>query len=107
MIDAGTAAEVGLANAIRVHLNGLPPQAQEVIIQAANGVAGLATLLESLVPAERSRRSRLIDRVAGPRNAAVHGGATPEPEALAAALAEVRALLDLYSPRPTPDDTCA
>lgn len=101
LIDAATAAETGLAAAVRRELGGVGPDALETIIQSANGIVGLVTLLESLKPVQKSRRSRVADRLAGPRNRAAHQGATPERTELEAAFNESEALLDLYSPRPS------
>lgn len=101
LIDAATAAETGLAVAVRRELSGVGADALETIIQSANGLVGLVTLLESLRPVQKSRRRRVADRLAGPRNRAVHQGGTPKRAELEAAFHESEALLDLYSPRPS------
>ncbi|MGC0144323.1 hypothetical protein [Pseudactinotalea sp. Z1732] len=100
LIDATTAAETGLAAAVRRLLGDVGDAASETIIQSANGLVGLVKLLESLQPVAKSRIPRIADRLAGPRNRAVHRGAAPERGELEAAIRESEALLDFYSPRP-------
>jgi len=104
ILVAASAAEVCLAEAIRELLLGMDLDGQERIILQANGLIGLIDLLEALESAPgKSRRRRLMDRVAKPRNYAAHAGITPTPETLNMALNEIHELLDHYTPAvPTP-----
>lgn len=107
LIEATTAVEVALARAADRLLQPAPSAAIQRILEGANGVVGLLRLLESL-DAEgdsKSRWKRAADRLARPRNLAVHSGSTPTADERFAAQQEALELLKLYSPLPLPSDT--
>lgn len=101
IIDAATAVEVGLAGAIHRRLASLALEAREEIVLKANGLAGMAQLLKKLDgPKDGIARNRIDQRLAIPRNNAVHGGRPPEQEEVHQAFVVARELLRLYSPLP-------
>jgi hypothetical protein len=104
LTEAATAAEVGLWHALQSRLSNLPEGARSRIAKSANGLTGMVGLIEALdeVPEKQSRWKSVADRLAGPRNDAVHRGETPTADTLDRAIAESRALLDHYSPLPPP-----
>lgn len=64
LIDAATAAETGLAAAVRRDLDGVGDDGLEIIVQSANGLMGLLTLMEALHPVHKSWRGRVADQLA-------------------------------------------
>jgi hypothetical protein len=104
LIDAATAAEVALSRGLRSRLSKLSAEALEGIIVGANGAVGMVKLIEALdgVDASNTRWKRFANRVANPRNLAVHEGRTPDHSTLSNARHEVVQLLREYSPIPAP-----
>lgn len=104
VIDAGTASEVCLSRELHARLNNLPEEARERVIFACNGVVGMTRLLEDIdsVDPSQSLWRRVADRLASPRNAAVHAGTLPD-GTHASALAEATRILNAYAPLPGPD----
>lgn len=105
IIEAATAAEVALARALDTRLGEIGLPARQLIAKQANGIVGLLKLLESVDGAEEaSLRGRVTDKLAGPRNNAVHRGEPIEATVALEAFATARAVLDRYSPlvRPLP-----
>jgi hypothetical protein len=102
IIEAATAAEIALTRALDHRLGNLPAAARDRIAHDANGLAGLVRLVEAIdgVGSDDSKWRRVADRLANPRNRAVHAGETASAEAAKVALAEAKALLDAYSPLP-------
>ncbi len=104
IIEANTAAEVGMAHAIYERLSGLSDGAREKIIMQANGIAGLAELLTVIDGNSGAAPSigRIKGQLAGPRNRVVHRGAAPTNDEVKQAREVARGLLDAYSPLPGP-----
>ncbi|KAA0977148.1 hypothetical protein FQ154_09625 [Paeniglutamicibacter gangotriensis] len=104
IIEAETAAEVGMAHAIDDRFPALSEDAREKIIMKANGAVGLAELLGAIdgsaVPAVSL--GRVKGQLAGPRNLAVHSGAAPSQAEVSQAREVAKSLLDAYSPLPGP-----
>lgn len=105
VLDAGTAVEVALANAIRQELSrhDLSPEAIEEMVVRANGMVGL----HDLATAARRKplpvsRGRLMDQLANPRNAAAHRGAAVDPKVMQRAGAVARELVDHLAPLGSP-----
>lgn len=105
LLSAAAAAEVALAEVVHARLVDASEEARERIIQNARGIVGLVQLVEDLdnVPAANSRRRRIMDRVAGPRNDAAHRGLSPSQDTVRDALKEVSTLLAAYTPAPPPN----
>jgi hypothetical protein len=106
VIDLGTAAEVCLSRQLHDRLSALDEPARERIIRECNGLAGQLGLLQDIdgVAPEDPKRSRVMNRLAEPRNRAVHAATNPTPEERRSAHAEAKAILDRYDPLPTPED---
>jgi hypothetical protein len=105
LIDVATAAEVAMAKAIRSRLGSIPGAAQELIVQNANGAAGLIRLLEQIdIDTGKTLRNRVMSRLAEPRNLAAHAGVIPTRQVLDAAIEQAYDVVEKYSPPPTPDE---
>ena len=104
LLDAAAAAEIALAETIHQRLANASVAAKERIVRDAQGIVGLLGLVEDLdaVDQSDSRRSRVADRLAGPRNDAAHQGVVPTQETLQRALREVQDTLEAYTPAPQP-----
>lgn len=104
IIEAETAAEVGMAHAIDDRLPALSEDARGKIIMKANGAVGLAELLEAIDGSAAPSVSigRIKSQLAGPRNSAVHSGAVPSQAEVSQAREVAKSLLDAYSPLPGP-----
>ncbi len=106
VIEAVSAVEMALSNALAIRLPQVPSAAMSRIKQNANGVLGILRLIEDIdeTPAERHQWRRVADRLAEPRNQATHRGVAPTLEVVSQVLREARKLLDLYSPLPSPPE---
>lgn len=104
IIEANTAAEVGMAHAIHDRLSTLSEDAREQIVKQANGVVGLAKLLVVIDGSVGSVPSspKISNQLAGPRNRAAHRGAAPSQDEVDQARNVAKSLLDAYSPLPGP-----
>jgi hypothetical protein len=102
VIEAASAAEIALARAVDTRLRNLSEAARTRITRNANGLAGLVQLLEAIDGPGRSqtRWTRVADRLARPRNHAVHTGTIPTRQTAADAIKEAYVLLNEYSPLP-------
>lgn len=100
VIDAGTACEVALAGAIRARLSraGSNDDAIAQLLKNASGVIELFDLLVALGTELSLSRGRVVDRLAGKRNEAVHGGVVPSREATAAGLRVAEEILGCVRP---------
>jgi hypothetical protein len=98
VIEAATAVEVALVHCLHDRLFELSDMARERIIGGANGLVGLLRLLEGIDRAPESCWARVADRLAEPRNRAVHAGLVPSD--VNSALDEATSLLELYAPVP-------
>ena len=106
VIEAASAAEIGLARAIKKELSGVT-KASERIVLNANGIEGLFSLLKELTgkeliaaDGEPLSRSRIMHQLARPRNLAVHGGQVPDTHATLQAIHTSYELLRNVSPLP-------
>jgi hypothetical protein len=99
-IDAGTAAEVALSNAIRQRLTdaGRDPEAIRQILKDTSGVVELYDLYSVLDACLPISRKRLMDRVAHKRNDAAHAGQPPTPGETKRGIETVLELLDAIAP---------
>jgi hypothetical protein len=104
VIEAASAAEIALARAVDARLSSLSEAARVRITRNANGLAGLVQLLEAIDESKRdqTRWRRVADRLARPRNQAVHTGIIPHTQTTMNALEEAHILLNEYSPLPQP-----
>lgn len=94
-------AEVALAPCLHKRLSGLSNEARERIIVNANGLVGLLRLVEDVDCAHESSWKRVADRLANPRNQAVHAGEAPTD--VTSALDESTSILQRYARLPLPD----
>lgn len=101
VIEAATAVEVALARRLHDRLSALSEVARERMIVNANGLVGLLRLVEDIEGVSESSWRRVADRLANPRNQAVHAGVAPS--AVASALDEATSIVQLYAPLPLPD----
>lgn len=104
VIEAASAAEIVLARALYTRLHGFPEAARNRIARNANGLSGLVQLLEAMdgTTGKQTKWKQVADRLARPRNQAVHGGISPSRNTAEAAINEAKSLLDAYSPLPQP-----
>lgn len=104
VVDAATAAEVVLATWIRRHLehHGLSEQESLALAEQANGIADLHRLANDLGLCLAVSRGRILDRIASPRNSAVHAGAEPTLETARRAHACARVIVDQIAPLQLP-----
>jgi hypothetical protein len=100
VIEAATAVEVALGRCLNDRLSRLSDEARERIVIAANGLVGLLRLMEDIDGVSPTAWKRAGDRLANPRNRAVHSGA--EPDDVLAALAEAESILQRYAPLAPP-----
>lgn len=102
IIEANTAAEVGMAHAIHDRFPARSEGAREQIVKQANGVVGLAELLSAIDGSAGSAPSigKIKHQLAGPRNRAAHRGAAPTQDEVDQARNVAKSLLDAYSPLP-------
>lgn len=106
VIDATTAAEVALAQAIRTRLDRAPDtDAVERVMRTASGSAGLYDLAVALGVEVGVRRGRLIDQLAAARNSAVHRGVEPTLSEMRNALTTASAIVSTVSPIVTVTDS--
>lgn len=93
VIDAATAVEMAIERRIFEELSARTELAEEeldTIIRMASGVVEKLQLLETLVPPTKSMRKAVADRIARPRNRAVHAGYLPTREESARVLRRPR-----------------
>lgn len=100
VIDAGSAAEVGLASAISEELShkGVGGEFIERAIVDANGVVGLATLYAALGHTLAVSKNRLASQLAQVRNEAAHGGRMPTRPQAELAVQHANALVQAARP---------
>ena len=102
VIDAGTAAEVALASAIRANLDGsvISPDFVDRVIVNSNGLVGLIDLASSAgIDCQVSKR-RAADQLARVRNEAAHAGHVPTPAEARTACVIARELVQAVRPLP-------
>ena len=97
-IEAATAAEIALSQAGERHLTGLPAGGADWIMRRSNGIAALAQMLKAFEGT--SGASKLAERIAGPRNKAVHRGVLPTEDEVNEAFDAAYQILRMYSPLP-------
>ena len=92
-----------MAQALAARLGKLSEAARNQIVLQANGLTGLAKLLEA-IDGRRSSPSagRIANELAGPRNKAVHVGIHPTQTEVKKAQEVAKGLLNAYSPLPQP-----
>lgn len=101
VIDAATAAEVALAEAIRGRLDpNAGDTAVEQVLKNTSGVVELYDLAVGLGCSFPVSRGRVINELAGRRNLAVHARAVPDDDDLRSAHDVARALVDAVSVLP-------
>ena len=102
VIDAGSAAEVGLATAIsdELRLKGVDSEFIERALVDANGVVGLAALYAALGRTLPVSKNRVASELAQIRNTAAHGGRIPTEAEAERALQHSRALVQAARPLP-------
>lgn len=101
VIDAGTAAEVALATAIRDQLRhrGVDTEAVEAVITCqTNGLAGLIVLFGSLGGNLAVSKQKAINELADKRNRAAHGGLCPTESETSTALRCAEAIVSSATP---------
>ena len=98
VIEAGTAAEVVLAEVITANMAGGPEEIDRVT--QASGAMGLYDLAAALGVWLPVSRERVAGQLAGPRNAAAHAGLVPTREVLGRALSVAASLVTSLSPLP-------
>ena len=106
VIDAGSAVEVALAEAL---MNSAKPHkmprtfVEESILQA-NGAVGLVKLYTSLglgpLPVSANR---IMNQLAGPRNRAAHSGSSPTAQEASRAISVALSVIDAALPMPSPN----
>lgn len=101
VIEAATAAEIALGRSLHDRLGGIAEEAREMIVVQANGLIGMLRVIEHIDGLPQSSWRRVADRLANPRNRAVHAGVVPSDAA--SALAEARSLVERFSPLPLPE----
>ena len=100
VIEAATAAEIAMSQAIESRLSRIQPEAVSRIIMSANGAAGLVKLLDALDGRAGVSRNRVLSLLAEPRNHAVHKGANPSSDVVDKAIKTSFDLLQEFSPLP-------
>ena len=100
MIEAATAREIGMSQAIESRLSRIQPEAVSRIIMSANGAAGLVKLLDALDRRAGVSRNRVLSLLAEPSNHAVHKGANPSSDVVDKAIKKSFHLLQEFSPLP-------
>lgn len=98
VIEAATAAEISLAQAAERHLSKLGPAGADWFMRRANGVSALAQMLKSLDGSPDA--VSLAERIAAPRNRAVHRGLSPTEHEVMASIEAAYQILKIYSPLP-------
>lgn len=101
VIDAATAAEIAIEKRLFAELSSRfksGDREPEKRIADCKGISDKLTMLECISPPERSRVRRVNDRIARPRNNAVHAGKVPDQSTTVRLLKTARELLDVYSP---------
>jgi hypothetical protein len=100
VIDAGSAAEVGLAAAISEELGrkGVVGEFIERAIVDANGVVGLASLYAALGHTLAVSKNKVASQLAQVRNGAAHGGRVPTKPEADLAVQHARALVEHARP---------
>ena len=100
VVDAATAAEVVLAQWIRRRLEerGLTTDEALRVTDEVNGIAELYRLSTALGLSLTPSRKQVIDRIAQPRNLAVHAGEEPSHQAARNAFVCAQAIVDEVAP---------
>ena len=107
VIDGATAAEMAIENRLFRELEdrfGPGDSVPLAIIASCSGIVEKLLLLEKIVPPDKSRKNRVADRIAAPRNSTVHAGKHPAADVAALLLQTTKELLDFYSPLARPGD---
>ena len=104
LIDACTAAEAALTEAVKTAFSGpaIRSDALETVVKRAGGVRGLAELARDLGLIEIAMLTSVQKKLAEPRNRAVHYGATTDRETADNALATSFNLCEAVWPLATP-----
>lgn len=97
-IEAATAAEVALSQAAENKLSNLPADGAAWVIRRTNGIAALAQMLKALDG--NSEATKLAERIALPRNKAVHRGMLPTHEEVSQSIVAAYQMLKTYSTLP-------
>jgi hypothetical protein len=102
VIDAGTAAEVALASAIRANLDKslISPGFIDRVIVNSNGLVGLIDLASSVGISCHVSKRRAADQLARVRNEAAHAGYVPTPVEARTASAVAKELVQAVRPLP-------
>lgn len=103
VIDAGTAAEVTIAKAIRAALlRTNTPDTIEGILGLAQGLSDLFRLHQGIGGESAVSRNRAMNQLMRPRNLAVHAADIPDYQTAVDAVQVARELVEEHSPLPTP-----
>lgn len=102
VIDAANGAEVALSRGIsrRLTREGASWASAQAALGSAEGLAALLHLYGDLGGAVGVSRGRVLSRLAGPRNRAVHAGQVPDAEDARAALDVARQVVESADPLP-------
>lgn len=102
VIDAATAVEIAVADAIRVHLvrEGVPTTSIKKGIDKANGVVKLCKLHERLIGSLPLPWGKLANDLAGVRNSAAHEGRAPNEQEARTARKHAKKIVQVLQPLP-------